>query len=289
MPDVGVCEVGETRFRPDAAACGPYLVNRETCSSTCEWAVTTACTDECGGTARTSPAWAIERCIPAGTFIRGRNDASADQGPEAEIYISAFYLDVFTVTNDRYRACVADGGCGALTTSFTTASAVSSYNNPARGAYPLEHISRTAASRFCEWDGRRLATDAELAKAARGPAPRRNLYPWGTIYDCADFGWCTWSMGTFVHDVAYDGLPETRSYYGIERLLAGGYEYTSDPYRENYYTTDASRVPDPPGPTGAASQVRGSRPRLPTSVTVRNQLGTQDVGFRCGRSVSGGM
>lgn len=292
-PETGVCAQGERRFVPDSA-CGAYRGRWETCSATCAWDSPTACTDGCDDTARTSPAWSRELCIPAGTFIRGTDDPTATTAsrPEAEIYVSAFYLDVYTVTNGRYRACVDAGYCmppGAIGSGSRN-----SYNDPTRDSFPLESVNHLQAANFCNWDeGRRLATDAELAKAARGAAPRRDLYPWGaTVPDCAVFFTTTCGYvrpPPYQHSDPFDGLPETRSPFGIERLLGGGFEFTGGRYQSTYYSLPESLVADPPGPSSSAlpPEIRGSLPRTlwPQDVTDRSSAGTDSYNFRCARSL----
>lgn len=282
-PPSGECSAGTTRFVRDDTGCGEYRGRHEICSAACSWETRGECTDGCDDTGRGAPTWAAERCIPAGSFVRGR-PGTGPASPEAEIMISAFYLDVYTVTARRYQACLAGGGC---TSSLVLG------DTPLDG--PLRNATMRDAQAFCSWDGgRRIATDAELAKAARGPAPRRNLLPWAESLDCDVDVWlidCGWDAPEApYHGDDFDDLPQTRSYYGIERLLAGGMEFTSARYSAEYYSTPESRLPDPPGADFGLQEVRGSDPRtLAFNVTDRWWVdgGGRDPvsSFRCARSV----
>lgn len=228
----GSCEPGETR-RAMSDTCDPGERLLEECSETCEWIEGIGtCVDACGGApARTSPAWAREVCVPDGDFIRG--EAGTRWEPETAIYISSFYIDVYPVTYRRYQQCVDAGACPAPSGTYSRA------DDPAYLDYPVQGVSALDGEAFCAWDGgRRLPTAAEWEKAARGPAPRTNDYPWGEELDCSivntggepcratDAG----GPGTtlFASD-PYDAFPPTSaSYYGVHLMGFGVAEILRD-------------------------------------------------------------
>jgi len=109
--------------------------------------------------------------IPAGAFLRGSHDYNWDERPEQPVYLNAFSIDQFEVTNVQYRKFLsATGGEPPVYWS----------NNeyPANQAdYPVTGVTWEQANQYCQWAGERLPTEAEWEKACRGTDGR--LYPWG--------------------------------------------------------------------------------------------------------------
>ncbi len=238
------CEPGETR-RAMSDTCGPSERLLEECSDACEWVEGVGtCVDACGGApARTSPAWAREVCIPDGDFIRG--EEGTPFSPEASIYISAFYVDVYPVTYRRFQQCVDAGVCDAPDGRY-------SRTDPAYLDYPVQGVTPAEAVQFCDWDGgRRILTAAEWQKAARGPTPRGNDYPWGDEFDCSivNVGRPPCSA-TDVDDLyaadEYDAFSSlSASYYGVHMMGFGVSEWLRDSNCSGWESRPESRVPDP--------------------------------------------
>ena len=116
--------------------------------------------------------------VPAGTFLMGSDssDADSDEGPEHEVYLDAFWIDKYEVTNIQYKLCVQAGTCREpiLLGSY---SRESYYNNTEYNGYPVVYVSWNDAQVYCQWVGRELPTEAQWEKAARGTDGR--IYPWG--------------------------------------------------------------------------------------------------------------
>jgi formylglycine-generating enzyme required for sulfatase activity len=129
---------------------------------------------------------ADEIYIPAGEFIMGTDDKDAqhtlDNGvafpevPAHTVYLDGYWIDKYEVTNARYALCVADGGCTPpwINSSYTR---TEYYGNPEFDQYPVIMVDWWQADTFCKWAGKRLPTEAEWEKAARGTDGRK--YPWG--------------------------------------------------------------------------------------------------------------
>lgn len=288
----GECEPGQVIEVADA--CGVGWPRFDTCLVDCSWGEGPCDGDsECGGYRRTDPPLAEEICVPAGTFIRGETDYYDDTDPITEVYVSGFFIDRYPVTNERYRVCIEDGGCPELDERW------SRYQYPEYDRRPVQAATYDAAVAFCGWDGRRrILTEAEWEKAARGPAPRSDSYVWGDVPDercdlVVSWGCPTYDLGYYVglpDDV--DSLPGTASYYGVELMVGGGVEIVSDYYGASYYSDPAS-LDNPTGPgTGEWRTLRGAlRQEHYLLLANRNEelcgpggiVCTDWTTFRCGR------
>src|SRR3990172_4068722 len=125
--------------------------------------------------------------VGAGEFQMGIEDDEAKlensggvalaEVPAHTLSLPGFWIDKFEVTNHQYSLCVADGECEAprLEESFL---GIEYYANPDYAEYPVIYVDFFMAEGYCTWVGRRLPTEAEWEKAARGPEGRK--YPWGS-------------------------------------------------------------------------------------------------------------
>ena len=192
--------------------------------------------------------------VPAGTFQRGCDPAHnggvscpMDELPLKSIYLDAFYIYKYEVTNAEYAMCVAAGFC-MPPPNFSSFSRLSYYDNLAYTNYPVIYVSFTNAIDYCGWVGKRLPTEAEWEKAARGASDTRS-YPWGdqiptctlaNSWNNADSSYCegdTTQVGSY---------PAGASIYGVLDMAGNVWEWVNDQYDPNYYSIAPSS--NPPGP-----------------------------------------
>ncbi len=216
--------------------------------------------------------------IPAGPFVRG-DDAGrfADSGPARTITLSAYQIDRFEVTNAAYRACVEAGACRPPVNRGR-------FDSPAFDQHPVVYVDWNRATEYCAWAGKRLPSEAEWEKAARGDDGR--LWPWGEEFDGTKLN----SAAAGLRDTTTVGsFREGDSPYGVADLAGNVWEWVADFYSAGYYARSPDA--DPPGPSSGAERVlRGGGfandfPRQIVSIAFRDHAPAAftDVGtgFRC--------
>jgi formylglycine-generating enzyme required for sulfatase activity len=193
-----------------------------------------------------------EILIPAGEFVMGSPDGEGDdeEKPQHTVYLDAYYIDKYEVTNARYQACVDAGACDAPQESSSSTRG-SYFGNPEYADYPVIHVNWFQAEAFCAWEGRRLPTEAEWEKAARGTD--RRTYPWGN--EAADAGLLNYDEN--VGDTtAVGSYPSGASPYGVMDMAGNVWEWVKDWYDSGYYRQ--SPRDNPQGPeTGMYRVLRG--------------------------------
>lgn len=228
--------------------------------------------------------------VPAGDFIMGDNWPEELQSHT--VYLDAYYIDKTEVSLGMYKKCVDAGVCNELKTDIYVTNGsyfpTDYFSNPRYDNYPVADVSWIDARTYCEWAGRRLPTEAEWEKAARGRDER--VLPWGTKeLNCnlVNGEGCTNNMPDPV-----DSHPDGASPYGALNMLGNVYEYVNDWYGEDYYIN--SPLENPRGPNSGSSHVfRGQCWRLPLDIAFFNvydrmsggDSGDMTIGFRCASSL----
>lgn len=226
--------------------------------------------------------------------------------PQRQVWVSAFEIDCYPVTNAVYKRFVDDTGYE-----------VPHYHSDwdVRAAYSWDTVRRTFpegmenhpvvlvswydALAFCDWAKKRLPTEAEWEKAARGVDGRR--YPWGNSGDPAEHCHCVHSRYAFdplvpSKDLApVDAYPLGRSPYGCYDMLGNTFEWCADWYADDAYSKTGDRDPfyDEQSVEHPRKVTRGSsRFNSGGHVHIADRVLafppwnlSRDVGFRCVRSV----
>jgi formylglycine-generating enzyme required for sulfatase activity len=168
--------------------------------------------------------------VPAGEFVMGNDNSGDDEKTAHMVYLDAFYMDTYEVTNALYKDCVDTGSCTPPKYTST-----GYYGNSQFDDYPVVYVDWYQALNYCEWHGTRLPTEAEWEKAARGVDGR--TYPWGQEIDCskANYESCvgeTTKVGIYV-----DG----KSLYGVYDMTGNVMEWVSSLYKPYPYDPNDGR------------------------------------------------
>lgn len=278
----GECAPGEER---NSSCEDPAFERMERCSVSCSWEPVSDCASACGDL-RTGGLDEDEICIPAGPFIRGLGSTRL-LGPMGEVPMSTYAIDRYPVTNRRYRQCRTAGAC----TRTLTADSEASLADPAKARFAAR-APWEAAREFCEWDGRRLATQAQLEKAARGPAPRAERYPWDGPYRC-DYVLINSCPGWMAQEEAEVGAnPNADGWYGIADVVSTRRQWAFDWFDPDYYFAEASRMRDPTGPASGTSRTAVWQLAANEEVAVVSEREpfnpVNNLSFRCTRVVAEG-
>jgi len=179
--------------------------------------------------------------ISEGPFAMGSDGTQAldDERPTHQVWMPAFFMDLYEVTTAQYAAFLAATGRPAPWLWETVK--LSQHRDR-----PVIGVDWYDAEAYCRWRGKRLPTEAEWEKAARGTDGR--LYPWGTHVpnkDVANFALgARFSYSQVLMPVqAYDA---GRSPYGLFNMAGNVNEWVQDWYAANYY--EGSPEHNPQGP-----------------------------------------
>jgi len=280
---IGLVWLSKQGYGPQAISVSVTFTPRLTPTSSPTPTYTPIPTLEAGATMISDVDGMVMVYIPAGEFLMGSADsdtyANDEEKPQHKVYLDAFWIDKTEVTNDMYMQCEKAGVCDRpdSTSSFTRSNY---YTNSIYADYPVIYVSWNDAKTYCEWVNRRLPTEAEWEKAARGTD--RRVYPWGN------------ETPSHALHISYSGdtelvggYPDGASPYGALDMIGNVYEWVSSLYEPYPYDPMDGREKN----TSGTRVLRGGSWYIPLDRFLRaayrfhNAPGVSayHIGFRCAR------
>jgi formylglycine-generating enzyme required for sulfatase activity len=218
--------------------------------------------------------------VPKGEFTMGNGDSNA---PIHNVYLDAFYIDQFEVTNEMYAKCVADNGTCA------EPSDTNHFSNASYANHPVVYVDWEMAKTYCNWAGGDLPTEAQWEKAASWDeaSQTQRVYPWGDSIDCNHANYQSGCVGDTSPVGSYDS---GKSPYGAYEMAGNVWEWVNDYYQSDYYADNAS---NPQGPTSSEYRVLRGGSWLNFNFDARSAIrlrytpdnSSDFIGFRCARSL----
>jgi formylglycine-generating enzyme required for sulfatase activity len=216
--------------------------------------------------------------IPAGEFTMGNDGGDDDEKPAHAVTLEAFEIDMFEVTNADFAKFVEE--TGYQTEAEKAGEAGWRAYTEGKDNHPVVKVTWNDADAYCQWAGKRLPTEAEWEKAARGE--EGFVYPWGNEWDPAKAN--TKESG-FRGTVAVGSFAEGASSYGVFDMAGNVWEWMADwyqPYPDSAYQSEYY---------GEKFKVTrgGGWFQEENLVTTSNRSATDpsaandDLGFRCAR------
>ncbi len=228
--------------------------------------------------------------IPSGDFTMGRTFSTSDDAtgmrplilrddlPAHAVRVDAYWIDSAEVTHSEYEQFVAE------TRRITPHHWPGGVMPPDLADYPIYNVGWDDANAFCAWEGKRLPTEAEWERAARGGLDSLS-FPWGK--DKPDRGKARYSTP--------EGPAPGRTYppnaFGLYDMAGGVAEWCHDWFDREYYATSPAENPQGPA-EGLYKIVRGGAwSDGPNRITVffrnwvRPNQRTPNLGFRCVQDV----
>ncbi len=186
--------------------------------------------------------------VPAGEFTMGSPTGDPDERPPHQIFLDSYLIDKYEVSVEQYAVFLQESG-------NHPPSDWKAMNQLSHKKRPVSNVDWADATAYCKWAGKRLPTEAEWEKAARGTDGR--LYPWGNEPPTsrhANYG----QAGSSNHGaLAPVGSFEAgKSPYGLYDMAGNVWEWVSDWYDHDYYGVSPLRNPEGP-PTGGYKGIRG--------------------------------
>jgi sulfatase modifying factor 1 len=216
--------------------------------------------------------------VPAGEFMMGSDEGDDDEQPIHRVVLDSFYLDTFEVTNGRFAKFV------EAIQSEPPWGFADQETPVVHADRPVRWVNWMEALGYCLWAGKRLPTEAEWEKAARGTDGR--TYPWGNDPPTAAHAVFGLTEGAeMVSPIGH--RDQGQSPYGVQDLAGNLYEWVTDWYDEEFYTLSPTR--NPRGPVEGTTKVQRGGSYINSPYRLRSAFRTKGdptehdphVGFRC--------
>lgn len=189
--------------------------------------------------------------VPAGPFRMGSDKGDGDERPVHEVKVSAFLIDVNPVTNGQYKKfCDETGQAAPAPPNFDANYFLG------KPRYPVVNVSYHDARAYAKWAGRRLPTEAEWEKAARGTDER--MYPWGNEPPTPSAALANFDGDAdgFAETSPVGSFPNGASPYGVLDMAGNVWQWVIDPYDSGFYRKSPPADPDGPA-SGSTVVLRG--------------------------------
>lgn len=235
--------------------------------------------------------------VPAGKFIMGSKEDEfiPEESPEHEVYLDAYYIDKYEVTNAQYwefLQYIKKTGDHSKCFPGEPKSKDHTPGTPHTGwdypyydypDYPVNRVDWYDAYAYAAWAGKRLPTEAEWEKAARGTDGRR--YPWGNVWDAKR---C--NVGTKA-PLSVGSFEEGKSIYGCLDMVGSVSEWCNDWYHPEYYQNSPSINPKGPEISTGVRIIKGAslfapyvyKMRCAVRIFGKPEERNKSIGFRCAK------
>jgi formylglycine-generating enzyme len=233
--------------------------------------------------------------VPAGLFPmgvpKGDRDGGRDEYPRHEVVLDHYYIDKYEVTHGRYAEFVkATGHRTPENPKYPKRTLWSDHLSDSLSERPVINVDWQDSEAYCRWAGKRLPTEAEWEKAARGTEDRR--FPWGNVEPTdkhLNFNQKWKGEKTLMPVGSYEA---GKSPFGAYDMAGNVWEWVADWYDPLYY--EKSPGTNPKGPdTGTYKVLRSSGwsvetplVRLFTRVKSDPKNRNDSTGFRCAKEVA---
>jgi formylglycine-generating enzyme required for sulfatase activity/photosystem II stability/assembly factor-like uncharacterized protein len=251
------------------------------------------------GHSTSSPVWSYETVVgdpaftmalvPSGTYIMGATYSTYSQ-PMHNVNVPAFYIDIYKVSNSHYKA-FCDSTDYAYPPDPAFPDMPNYFTDPAYASYPVVNVNWQDAKNYAAWAGKRLPTEAEWERAAKGDADQR-LWPWGTTWVPTNANVSNNPDDGYLYTSPISHYIDGTSPHGCFDMAGNVYDWCEDDWHSSYTgaPTDGSAWIDSPratsrimrgGQFGDSKETARSGQRGAITATTRRAW----IGFRCAKSL----
>jgi serine/threonine-protein kinase len=237
--------------------------------------------------------------VPEGNFLMGSTDNEVAQvvkqcyadtqtcqamfnveKPQHTVWLDAFWIDQTDITNSQYQKCVNDGSCQPPECDPQFSGDFSKLHGEQQ---PVICVDWNQAKTYCDWAGRRLPTEAEWEKAARGTDGR--IYPWGN--QSPEKSFLNYAGSQIYNTTDVGSYPSGASPYGALDMTGNVRQWVADWFSDTYYRSSPNRNPQGPS-SGQIKVLRGGsawdgddRSRAAYREPTPPDMNYFGYGFRC--------
>lgn len=216
--------------------------------------------------------------IPEGEFMMGSKKGDEDERPVHRVYVAGFYIEKYEVNKKEYQSFI----------EATERYIPDFWDDPdlSKPSLPVVGVTWEDSKAYCKWVGKRLPTEAEWEKAARGIDGR--AYPWGDNYGSSQAN-AYGKQDGFQFTAPVDKFSAGASPFGVLNMSGNVWEWCADWYAEDYYTGKNSKSPQGPS-QGNFRVIRGgswedatSKLRTTNRHSAEPNYSAYNLGFRCAK------